>query len=290
MQSKSTRKQFGSERVKRLSVDIPIYFILLIWAILVIFPLFWLIYSSLKSNQELYASIWGLPSALHWENFVRAWSKGQLGWALFNSLFYSIISVFAADLLAAMAAYVLNRYQFRGRMLIYYFFMAGVFIPTSLTIIPTYFLLRDLSLIDTRIGLTLVYLAWNVPFGIFVLYGFFKSIPTELMDAALIDGASEAGVFFRIVLPLGQSGIIAVSILNFLWVWNELLYALVLVQDSTLRPLPLALSALKTSTYLSGDWAVVMAGATFTAIPLILIYIFLQNQIIEGATMGALKG
>jgi N-acetylglucosamine transport system permease protein len=283
-------KASGSSKIRRLVFDFPIYVILFIWAILVIFPLVWLIYSSFKSNQELYASIWGLPGKLHWENFARAWSKGQLGWALFNSLYYSIISVFVADLLAAMAAYVLSRFQFRGRLFIFYFFMAGVFIPTSLTIIPTYFLLKDLSLINTRLGLTLVYLAWNVPFGVFVLYGFFKSIPTELMDAALIDGASEAGVFFRIVLPLGQSGIIAVSILNFLWVWNELLYALVIVQDSTFRPLPLALAALKSSTYLSGDWAVVMAGATFTAVPLIIIYILLQNQIIEGATMGALKG
>jgi ABC-type glycerol-3-phosphate transport system permease component len=147
-----------------------------------------------------------------------------------------------------------------------------------------------MGLLDSRLGLTLVYTAWNVPFGVFVLYGFFKSIPGELMDAGLIDGAGEFGVFWRIVLPLGQSGIVAVSILNFLWVWNELLYALVMVREGTLRSLPLALAILKTNTYLSGDWAVVFAGATITAVPLILIYIFLQNQIIEGATMGALKG
>lgn len=279
-----------NRKIKRLAFEFPIYVVLIFWTITVIFPLLWLIYSSFKTNRELYASVWGLPSQLHFENFVRAWKKGQLGWALFSSLYYSVISVFVADLLAAMAAYALSKITFRGSKAIYYYFMAGVFIPTSLTVIPTYFLLRDMSLIDTRLGLTLVYLAWNVPFGVFVLYGFFKSIPHELIDAALIDGASEFGVFWRVVLPLGQSGIVAVSILNFLWVWNELLYALVLVQDPMLRPLPLALAALKTSTYLSGDWAVVMAGATITAVPLIIVYIFLQNKIIEGATMGALKG
>lgn len=282
-----TKRKLG---LHRMIWDIPIYLILIFWALLVILPIVWLIYSSFKTNRELYASVWGLPSQLSFENFRRAWDKGQLGWALLSSLYYSVVSVGVADLLAAMAAYVLSRYTFRGAKGIYYYFMAGVFIPTSLTIIPTYFLLRDLSLINTRIGLTLVYLGWNIPFGVFVLYSFFKSIPSELMDAALIDGASEFSVFWRIVLPLGQSGIIAVSILNFLWVWNELLYALVLVQKPALRPLPLALSTLKTSTYLSGDWAVVLAGATITAVPLIVVYVFLQNKIIEGATMGALKG
>lgn len=287
---KPTPQPHDAQKTQRLVTSIPIYVLLIAWTILVIFPLLWLIYSSFKTNKELYASVWGLPAGLEWGNFARAWKKGQLGWALFSSLFYSIVSVAVADLFAAMAAYVLSRFTFRGGRAIFYYFMAGVFIPTSLTVIPTYFLVRDIGLIDNRLGLTLVYTAWNVPFGVFVLYGFFKSIPSELMDAALIDGTNEFGVFWRIVLPLGQSGIVAVSILNFLWVWNELLYALVLVREGTMRSLPLALAILKTSTYLSGDWAVVFAGATITAVPLIIIYIFLQNRIIEGATMGALKG
>jgi N-acetylglucosamine transport system permease protein len=287
---KATIQRYDSQRIQRLITSIPIYVLLVIWTLLVIFPLLWLVYSSFKTNQELYASVWGLPTRLEWDNFARAWRKGQLGWALFSSLFYSTVSVALADLLAAMAAYVLSRFAFRGGRVIFYYFMAGVFIPTSLTVIPTYFLVRDIGLIDNRLGLTLVYTAWNVPFGVFVLCGFFKSIPSELMDAALIDGASEFGVFWRIVMPLGQSGIVAVSILNFLWVWNELLFALVLVREGTMRSLPLALAILKTSTYLSGDWAVVFAGATITAVPLIIVYVFLQNQIIEGATLGALKG
>lgn len=289
-EKKPLRQLYDSYRVKRSITDVPVYMLLFIWAILVIFPLLWLIYSSFKTNQELYASVWGLPAHLEWDNFARAWRKGQLGWALFSSLFYSIVSVALADLFAAMAAYVLSRFTFRGGRAIYFYFMAGVFVPTSLTVIPTYFLVRDMGLIDSRLGLTLVYTAWNVPFGVFLLYGFFKSIPSELLDAALTDGATEFGVFWRVVLPLGQSGIVAVSILNFLWVWNELLYALVLVREGTMRSLPLALAILKTSTYLSGDWAVVFAGATITAVPLIIVYIFLQNQIVEGATMGALKG
>jgi N-acetylglucosamine transport system permease protein len=284
------RERYESQRIHDLATSIPIYVLLVVWTILVIFPLIWLIYSSFKTNQELYASVWGFPDHLEWYNFARAWQKGQLGWALFSSVFYSGISVAVSDLFAAMSAYVLSRFTFRGGRMIYYYFTAGVFVPTSLTVIPTYFLVQNIGLIDNRLGLTLVYTAWNVPFGVFVLYGFFKSIPGELMDAALIDGASEFKVFWRIVMPLGQSGIVAVSILNFLWVWNELLYALVLVREGTMRSLPLALAILKTSTYLSGDWAVVFAGATITAVPLIIVYIFLQSKIIEGATMGALKG
>jgi len=280
----------GGGQLYRVITQIPIYLVLSVWSVLVIFPLLWLIYSSLKTNPELYASAWALPAHPQWDNFVRAWEKGQLGWALFSSLFYSVVSVGVANLFAAMAAYVLSRFQFRGNRAFYYYFMAGVFIPTSLTVIPTYFLVNNMGLADSRLGLTLVYTAWNIPFAVFVLYGFFKSIPADLLDAALIDGANEFSVFWRIILPLGQSGIVAVSILNFLWVWNELLFALVLVREGPLRSLPLALATLKASTYLSADWAVVFAGATITAIPLILVYILLQHHIIEGATMGALKG
>ena len=221
--NRATAKSHDISNVKRLIAYVPVYVLLLIWTVLVVLPLLWLIYSAFKTNQELYASVWGLPAHLEWDNFARAWRKGGLGWALFSSLFYSTVSVGVANLFAAMAAYVLSRFTFRGRRAIYFYFMAGVFVPTSLTVIPTYFLLSSIGLVDTRAGLTLVYTAWNVPFGVFVLYGFFKSIPRELLDAALIDGAAEFGVFWRIVLPLGQSGIVAVSILNFLWVWNELL-------------------------------------------------------------------
>jgi ABC-type glycerol-3-phosphate transport system permease component len=143
---------------------------------------------------------------------------------------------------------------------------------------------------DCTLGLMLVYTAWNIPFAVFVLYGYFKTIPRELMDAAAIDGCSEYVVFWRIVLPLGKAGITAVSILNFLWVWNELFYALVLARDNVLKPLPLAVATVKSATYLSGDWVQVFAAASVMAVPLIVGYIFVQRQMIEGATLGALKG
>jgi len=189
-----------------------------------------------------------------------------------------------------MAAYVLSRFRFAGRLSIFYYFMAGVFIPCSLTIIPTFLLMRDLHLINSHFGLLLVYTGWNVPFAVFVLNGYFKTIPSELMDAAAIDGCSRFAVFWRIVLPLGRSGIVAVSILNFLWVWNDLLFALVLARSDILKPLPLAVDTVKTTTYLSGDWVMVFAAASVMTIPLLIGYILLQRQIVEGATIGALKG
>lgn len=268
----------------------PVYLLLLIWTLMVIFPLAWLFYSSLKTNRELYASVWALPRVPQLDNYVRAWTQGKIGIAVLNSLFYSLTSVGISDLLGAMAAYVLSRFNFRGDRAAFYYFMAGVYIPTSLTIIPTFLLLRSLRLIDTHVGLMLVYAAWNVPFAVFVLYGYFRTIPRELGDAAAIDGCSEFGVFWRIIMPLGRSGITAVSILNFLWVWNDLLYALVLARKDILKPLPLAVAAVKSATYLSGDWVQVFAAASVMAVPLLVGYIFVQRQIIEGATLGALKG
>jgi N-acetylglucosamine transport system permease protein len=274
----------------RFISTIPLYVFLIIWALMVIFPLAWMLYTSFKTNQELYASVWALPRVLQWDNYLRAWQQGKIYYAVPNSLFYSLASVGISDLFAAMAAYVLSRFKFKGDRTMFYYFMAGVFIPTSLTIIPTFLLLRSLALIDTHVGLMLVYTAWNIPFAVFVLYGYFRTIPGELMDAAAIDGCSELGVFWRIVVPLGKSGIIAVSILNFLWVWNELLYALVIARKDILKPLPLAVATVKTATYLSGDWVQVFAAASVMALPLLIGYIFIQKEIIEGATLGALKG
>ena len=281
------RASAGARRATKL---VPVYFVLSVWAVLVIFPLIWMLYTSFKTNQELIGNVWSLPARLKLENYARAWTQGKLGLATLNSLFYSLASVGLSDVLAAMAAYVLARFDFRGARTAFYYFMAGVYIPTSLTIIPTFLLLRSLRLIDTHVGLMLVYTAWNIPFAVFVLYGYFKTIPSELMDAASIDGCSEHTVFWRIVLPLGKSGLTAVSILNFLWVWNELFYALVLAREDTLKPLPLAVATVKSATYLSGDWVQVFAAASVMAVPLIVGYIFIQRQMIEGATLGALKG
>lgn len=281
---------YSAARRSRSLVLAPVYFVLAIWTVLVIFPLLWMVYTSLKTNQELITSVWALPAGFHLDNYLRAWIQGKLGLATLNSLFYSLGSVAISDLLAAMAAYALSRFEFPGARTAFYYFMAGVYIPTSLTIIPTFLLLRSLALIDTHLGLLLVYTAWNIPFAVFVLYGYFKTIPSELMDAAAIDGCSEYAVFWRIVLPLGRSGITAVSILNFLWVWNELFYALVLARTDALKPLPLAVATVKSATYLSGDWVQVFAAASVMAIPLIVGYIFVQKQMIEGATIGALKG
>ena len=279
-----------SQRFAGVLASVALYMVLISWMVFVTFPLVWVIYTSFKTNRELYASVWALPQGLAWDNHLRAWREGKLGHAILNSLTYAGVSVLVSDLFGAMTAYVLSRFQFRGNRFLFYFFMAGVYVPVSLTVIPTFFLLRSLHLVDTRLGLTLVYTTWHMPFAVFVLYGFFKTLPGELLDAAAIDGCSEFGIFWRVALPLSSSGLVAVSAFNFLWVWNELLYALVCLQDTDLYSMPLAISILKSGTYLSGDWVMVFAAATIGVIPVALAYIFFQRQIIEGATMGALKG
>lgn len=266
------------------------FFIFVTWFIMVIFPMIWLFYSSFKTNAELYLSAWGLPKGFEWDNYFRAFSEVNLGICFLNSLLYSGVSVSIATLLSLMAAYILAKFKFKGGRLLYYIFMFGVFIPTASCVIPTFSFFRRLGLIDTRFGITLLYTAWNIPFAVFVLFGFVKTIPTELIDAGIIDGCSEFQVFWRIVLPLSKPGLVAVSIFNFIWVWNELLFALVLLSKNTLMSLPLGVAALKKATYFTGDWASVFAGASVVILPLIVGYIIFHRQIIQGTTVGALKG
>lgn len=266
-------------------------FILMVsWAMITIFPLSWLIVASLKTKRELYASVWRLPEVLTWTNFSRAWLDAKLGIYFVNTLLYSMISVVMVVLVTAMAAYALSKFEFKANHLVFYLFMAGMFIPITLCIVPTFSLLSSLHLIDTRLGLILVYTAWEVPFGTFLLYGYLQTLPREIMDAAALDGCSEFQVFWKIVIPLAKSGLIALSIIHVVWTWNELLFALVIIHTESLRPLSLGVSSLKVAAAWSGDWPLVYAAATASTLPLLGAYILFQKQMVKGITFGALKG
>jgi len=262
---------------------------MVIWTIITVFPLSWLIVASLKTKRELYASVWRLPNIPMWSNFSRAWFDAKLDIYFVNTALYNTISVVVVLLVTSMAAYVLSKFEFKGNRFIFYLFMAGIFIPTTLCIVPTFSLLRSLHLIDTRLGLILIYIAWEVPFGTFLLYGYFKTLPTEIMEAAILDGCSEFQVFWKIIIPLAKSGLIALAIIHVVWAWNELLFALAIIQTEDLRPLSLGLSNLRRAAVWSGDWTLVYAAAVISAIPLLGIYILFQKQMIKGITFGALK-
>ena len=269
-----------------------VYGILFIWAAITLFGFSWVVLTSLKTNRELFSikSVWGLPATLQWENYLRAWTRSKMGQFLFNSVLVSSAAVLLINLAGSMAAYILARFRFLGNRLILGAFILGSAIPLQLITVPLYVMFNDLGLLDSLIGLILVYIAVSMPFTVFVLTGFFKSIPTELEEAAVLDGASEYGVFWRVMLPLAAPGLITVTIFNFLGIWNEYLLALMLINETDKMTIPLGLYNLQVVQEYAADFTGLFAGFTIMLLPTVIAFIFLQERITRGMTVGAIKG
>lgn len=287
----------------------------------VVFPMCWLLYTSAKSTRELYSNPLGLPrlltapSAAGWRtlagNYSRAWVGSGFSHYFLNSIKVVGISLALILLLGSMAAYALTRFEFRGRSLIYFLFLSGLFIPMQLILIPLFFqfsyigsaLTRLLapplraygwsltvSLHDSHAGLILIYVAASLPFTVFVLAGFFSTLPGELREAALIDGAGEYRTFFSVMMPLARPGLVTAAIFNFLGLWNEYLFGLVFINSDSLKTLPLGLASISMQAQYKSDFGLLFAGLVITMLPTLLVYILLQERLTRGITVGALKG
>jgi N-acetylglucosamine transport system permease protein len=263
---------------------------LMLWAAIVIFPMIWLVYSSFKTDREIFFQPWALPEVMQWNNFERAWVEVNIGQYFVNSLRVVIPGVILTLIVSAMAAYILARFKFPGNRAIFYLFLAGLLFPIFMALVPLFFLARDLGLLNTIHGLVLVYAAYSLPFTIFFMTGFFKTLPSELHEAALIDGANEYQVFFRVMLPLAQPGLVTMGIFNFLGQWNQFILPLVLMTDKNLYVLPQGLSFMLHQQYYQSDWSALFAAVTIIMIPTLVIYVIFQNRIQKGVTVGALKG
>lgn len=263
---------------------------LAVWAIIVIFPMGWLIFSSFKTDQEIFFSPWALPETLQWSNFARAWSEARIGEYFINTMFVIVPAIFFTLLVASMAAYVIARFPFPGNRALFYFFLAGMLFPVFLALVPLFFLLKDIRLLNTFTGLVLVYIAYSLPFTVFFLTGFFRTIPSDFHEAAIIDGANQYQVFFRIMLPLAKSGLLSMAIFNFLGMWNQYILPLILISKSENYVLSQGLAFLSLQQRYENDWSGLFAAITLIMIPTLLVYIVFQGQIQKGLTAGALKG
>ena len=261
-----------------------------LWAFMVIFPFVWMLLTSLKSDPEILMSPWKLPSAIHWNNFERAWTKAHIGRYVFNSLVVIAGSLTGTLLFSSMAAYVLTRFSFPGNRFIFYMFLAGLMFPIFLALVPLFFLVKNLHMIGTFQGLILVYIAYSLPFTIFFLSGFFRSLPGEVAEAAIVDGASQYQVFFQIMLPMAKPGLIAMGIFNFLGQWNQFLLPLVLMPNENHYLLSQGLAFLAIQQGYQNDYGALFAAMTITMVPTLVIYILFQRRLESGLTAGALKG
>ena len=271
-----------------------IYLILGAWAILVIFPMVWAIMTSFKTDQEIFFSPWGLPATPVFDNFRRAWTTARIGEYFINTLIIVLPSLFLTLLLSSMAAYVLARFEFRGRNFITYMFLVGMIFPLFLALVPLYFVTQKLGLLDTYQGLILVYVAFSLSFTIFFLINFFRTLPKELGEAALIDGASQYDIFFRVYLPLAKPGLITMGIFNFLGQWNQYILPNTLMitneQGNTHYVLSQGLYYLQAKQFYGSDWSGLFAAVVIVMIPTLAIYLIFNDRIEKGMTAGAVKG
>lgn len=267
------------------------YAILAIWGLSVLYPLLWTLLDSLKNNDQFFRKMpWSLPDLpLLWSNFSYVWSEFSFDKYFVNSVVVTVGSTLLGLFLAASTAYVLARYPFKGSNVLYLIYIASMMIPFSLALIPLFFLLNSMHLTNSSFGLILVYASTLIAFGVFVLAGFFKSLPKELEEAAAIDGASYFGIFFRVMLPLSQPGLITVGIVNVLNIWNEYIIGTILVNDPAHYTLPVGIAMMQAQMQYRTEWGPLFAGLLITMVPVLVVYMFFQRQIASGITAGAVK-
>ncbi|MEJ3750526.1 carbohydrate ABC transporter permease [Actinomycetes bacterium KLBMP 9797] len=264
---------------------------LLLWAFLTTFPLLWVLISSFKTDGEILGDPWGLPGALRFENWGRAWTEAHIGQYFFNSAVVVAGSLALTMLFGATAAYVFARYEFRFRQAFYYLFVGGMMFPVFLALVPLFFVVRNAGLLNTWPGLMLVYAGYSLPFTVFFLSAFFRTLPETIAEAALLDGCGHFRLFFRVMLPMARPGLISVAIFNFLSQWNQFILPQVLMQggDASKQVLAQGLATLAVSQGYEGDYSGLFAGLTIAMLPVLGVYVLFQRQIQAGLTAGQLK-
>ncbi|GAA4086028.1 carbohydrate ABC transporter permease [Nonomuraea soli] len=277
------------ERAGGAVLNVFTHGILLTWAAMVVLPLAWAVLSSLKTSDEVLADPWSLPSSPRWENFVNAWTTADIGRYFLNTTIVVAVGSALTLGMGALVAYVVARYTFRGNRAVYYLFVAGMTFPTFLAIVPLFFIARGLGLADSLLGLALIYSVYSLPFAVFFLTAYFRTLPTSLAEAAFIDGCGHWGTFLRIMLPVARPGLVSVGIFVVLGQWNQYLLPLILQSSPDKYVLTQGLANLAVSQGYAGDWSALFAGLTISILPVLVVYLSFQRQIQTGMVAGALK-
>ncbi|MEV4516423.1 carbohydrate ABC transporter permease [Dactylosporangium sp. NPDC049525] len=262
------------------------------WAVLTTFPLIWAVLSAFKSDNEILTSAWSLPSKLRFDNWSRAWTEANIGRYFLNTAVVVSGALVLTMLLGAMAAYVLARYTIKFGRFIYFLFVGGMMFPVFLALVPLFFVVKNLGLLSTHLGLILVYTAYSLPFTVFFLTAFFRTLPSDVAEAAMVDGCSHWGLFFRIMLPMARPGLISVGIFNLLGHWNQYVLPIVLMQGEGAEKkwvLTQGLTALTINQGYAGDYSALFAGMAIAMLPVLILYLVFQRQVQSGLTAGQLK-
>lgn len=283
----SSRSRTGRERRHPFPAGKTIVlFVLLPICALMLFPFVWLVFTSLREQNTVFSGPF-IPESFTYAAYPKAWTSIGFPLHFWNSLWITTATVIGVVVFATMSGYAFAKLQFPFKNALFVLLLTTLMMPSTALIIPLYLELRSLGLLNTQFGLLVLYVSGSAPFSMFLMRAFFQTLPDELIEAARVDGASEFTIFWRVIVPLARPGIATVVIFQFLQTWNEFLFANTVLQNTKLLPLQPVLFSL-TGQYAT-DWPTLTAGLTLSIIPVVIVYVRMQNQFVAGMTIGAVK-
>lgn len=273
---------------KLRSFDIPKHMILAAWVIIVLFPIWTMVINSFKSKMNIFQDPFGFPKKIIFDGYISVLQDSQFFIYFRNSLFVTVFSILAILFFGSLAAYAIASWRSKFTQLVYVFFIAGLMIPIRLGTINIFQLIKSLGLFNTIFSLFPVYIAMGLPIAVFVLTEFIRSIPRDLIEAGIIDGASKWRIYRSIIIPLLRPALATVAIFNLVPIWNDLWFPLIFITDDNHKTVILGVSSLF-GQYQS-DWTKILAVLTMSSLPVLLLYLVMSKQFIKGLTSGAVKG
>lgn len=279
-----------NSRRRGSSIGLKVALVPFAWALAIfdVFVLLWILLSSFKTTRELIFDPWGLPAEFQWQNYVEAWNSANLGAGIMNSVFLVVACSVASIVLGAPAAYALARFKRPSAGPLTVFFVLGLGIPAQAVFIPLFIAFDRMGLTDSIFGLFVIYTGLSLPFTVFLLTGFFRSLPRDLEEAAALDGLKPIATFWQIMMPLARSGLITVFVLQAISFWGETFFAMVFLRQESTISVAL-LQFMKAMQYTGARWEVLFAGIVLIILPLLIVYIWLGSRIIEGIAAGYSK-
>ena len=284
---KLTSKRRGATR--KILSRIPVWVLIGLLLVVVLYPLLWMLLSSFKTNAEFSLEpFWALPSALNWQNYAQAWNSGMSTYFL-NSVLVVFPSLALILAISVAASFALEVMLWRGRNTILLIFLAGIMVPLQMVLLPLFTIYFQAGLIDTRWSLIITYTVFGLPLSVFLMAGFFKAVPRAVIEAAVLDGANIYQIFYRVAVPMVANGLVTIGLVQFFFLWNELLFALTFISSDSNRTIPTGL------LNFAGEFGQVAWGPTFAAVclaifPTLILYLVLNQKVIQGLTSGAVKG
>ena len=277
------------DSTRKLLARIPLWVLIGLLLVVELYPMLWMLLSSFKTSEEFSTGVfWSLPAGLAWQNYVQAWNSGMSTYFL-NSILTVFPSLFLILLFSLAASFALEVMRFRGSNVVLLAFLAGIMIPLQMVLLPLFTIYFQTGLINTRWALVITYTAFGLPLSIFLMSGFFKAVSRTVIEAAVIDGASIYQVFWQVALPMVANGIVTIALVQFFFLWNDLLFALTFISSDNLRTIQVGLLNFS-GQYGQVDWGPTFAAVCLAVFPTLVLYLVLNQQVIKGLTAGSVKG